>query len=165
MVNEIRKNFEEVYEQTSGKLRSYIYCMCHDRGEIDDLLQECYFRALNNWKQFRGQGSREGWLFGIARKICIDWCRTNKSRDLQPMDNLEGSGTTIKAENVSDEVENVWCAINELNEDYKQVMYLRFAGELSYQEISESLGIPVGTVRSRLHRALKEVRERLKRLK
>ncbi len=58
-----------------------------------------------------------------------------------------------------DDVEKIWSAVEELNEEYKEVIQLRFAAGLSYEQIAHTLEIPVGTVRSRLHRSLKAIKE------
>ena len=64
----------------------------------------------------------------------------------------------------TDRIEVVWEAINNLNEEQKEVVDLRFAAGLSYAEMAQTLAIPIGTVRSRLHRALKAVREQIREL-
>ena len=65
--------------------------------------------------------------------------------------------TTHNDENL----ESIWNIINCIADEYREVIYLRFAAELDYKEIAESLKIPIGTVRSRLHRGLKVVKEKL----
>lgn len=67
-----------------------------------------------------------------------------------------------QSEDENEKTDEVWQKINELGDEHRHVIYLRFAGQLSYDDIAQTLGIPVGTVRSRLHRAIKVLQEGLR---
>jgi RNA polymerase sigma-70 factor (ECF subfamily) len=60
-----------------------------------------------------------------------------------------------------DRVERVWDAVKDLNAEHRQIIHLRFAAGLSYAQIAYALEVPIGTVRSRLHRGLKQIREHI----
>jgi RNA polymerase sigma-70 factor (ECF subfamily) len=138
-----------------------MFCACSNHTDADDLAQECYLRALRNWGRFEGRGSRQAWLFAIARSTQVDWFR-RRGRQARI---LESSGDRRLPEPSLgpdiDEVEKIWNTVDGLGAEHREVVHLRFAANLSYLEIAETLGIPVGTVRSRLHRSLKIVRKQI----
>ena len=135
-----------------------MFCACSNATDADDLAQECYLRALRNWDCFNGKGTRQAWLFAIARNTQVDWFR-KRGREARLAASNEGRRACETSEPVADEIEAVWKAVSNLGADCQEAIHLRFAADLSYAEIAETLGVPVGTVRSRLHRGLKAVRE------
>lgn len=153
--------FEKFWGRTSGKVSAYMSCACGSRTDTEDLVQECYLRALRGWGQFNGRGSRQAWLFGIARRTCADWFRqrSRKAGAVRLNDLNELSDGSIRSK--ADHLESVWEAVKSLNDEQSAVIHLRFAGGLSYAEIAQALGIAVGTVRSRLHRGLSAVRKQI----
>jgi len=158
MKGQTKIEFEAFRRATAKKLRAYMRCACNRPEDADDLVQDCYLRALRAWGQFNGSGSRQAWLFAIARNAYVDWLRQKKR-----------TGSTVSIENVdppaarhehpTHDAENVWKIIEGLPPEQRDTINLRFAAQLSYAEIAQTLGLPIGTVRSRLHRALKAVRQ------
>ncbi len=157
-----QQEFARFWEQTQGKIKAYMLCVCGRHSDADDLTQECYLRALRNWDGFEGIGNRKGWLFAIARNTRADWFRRQfrQTRVSQLSDEAVAEVTPSGAN--LDDIEAVWQAIETLESEHREVIHLRFAADLSYAEIAGMLDVPVGTVRSRLHRGLKAVRERVK---
>ena len=161
MSNEFKTEFGKVWEQTAVKVRAYIFCICRNKDDVDDLAQECYLRALRNWGQFNGKGSRQAWLFTIARRTCVDWFRT-KSKGVQiSLENLNETQEIVSEKQKFDDIATVWETIKTLQPEYKEILYLRFGGGLNYAEMAKTLDIPVGTVRSRLHRGLKALKTKI----
>ncbi len=158
----VEKEFVRFWEQTWDKVKAYMVCAGSNRSDADDLAQECYLRALRNWERFDGTGSRRGWLFAIARNTRADWFRKQfrETRVSDAADKPE-AGAVSPASGV-DDIEMIWRTVEGLEAEYREVIHLRFAADLSYAEIAEMLNVPIGTVRSRLHRGLKAVRERIK---
>ena len=163
MRSKFKMEFDELWAQTASKVRAYMFCACGSWPDADDMLQDCYLRALRGWHQFDGRASRQAWLLGIARRTCADWFRTKRRKGvpvgLAKLDDCEDG---LLKRSSADRIEAVWGAIKELNAEQSEVVHLRFAADLSYAEIGQALGIPVGTVRSRLHRGLKAIREKIK---
>ncbi len=157
MAGNFKAEFQEFWTRTVGKVRAYMFCACQNWADADDMTQDCYLRVLRGWGQFNGSASREAWLFGIARRTSVDWFRRKKAA----AGNLEELSKISPAEPPDEKIEKVWDAVGCLNTDQNQVIYMRFAAGLSYAQIAQALGIPVGTVRSRLHRGLKDIRERI----
>ena len=78
MTQRLHREFGTLWEQTRERIRAYMFCACSNPGDADDLAQECYLRALRNWDRFEGRGSRQAWLFTIARNTQVDWFRRRK---------------------------------------------------------------------------------------
>ncbi len=157
--------FEQLWHDVAGRVRAYAFSMCRNWSDADDIVQDCYLRALKNWSQFDARGSRKSWLFGIARRACADWFRHNRhSVAVLPAEHLSDCADNSLDKEKNDDAEAVWGAVKELKSEQADVINLRFAAQLSYADISQALGIPLGTVRSRLHRGLKAIRKKIKEL-
>jgi RNA polymerase sigma-70 factor (ECF subfamily) len=137
-----------------------MFCACSNASDTDDLAQECYLRALRNWDLFGGRGSRQAWLFAIARNTQIDWFR-RKTRHAAALDQ-ERIARAEPVTSAPGEADMIWEIVESLEGGHKEVIHLKFAAGLSYAEIADVLKVPIGTVRSRLHRGLKELRRRIK---
>jgi RNA polymerase sigma-70 factor (ECF subfamily) len=149
--------FVQFWDQTCGKVRAYMFCACDNASDAEDLTQECYVGAFRNWEVFDGTGSRQAWLFAIARHVRADWFR-KRGRDRRVLRAHGGGDGAVSFEPAGDDHEALWRAIQSLGPDQREVIQLRFAAGLSYIEIAGMLGVPVGTVRSRLHRGLETLR-------
>ena len=122
-------------------------------------------RALKNWSQFDARASRKSWLFAIARRACADWFRHSRhSAVALSAEDLSECADNSVDKKKNDDVEAIWNAVKELKSEQSDVINLRFAAQLSYAEISHALGIPLGTVRSRLHRGVKNIRAKIEEL-
>jgi RNA polymerase sigma-70 factor (ECF subfamily) len=165
MTGKFRQEFRDFWTKTAGKVRAYMFCGCENWTDADDMTQDVYLRALRGWNQFNGKASRQAWLFGIAKRTRSDWFRKKRRENLVVnLDNHEKfekvffNGTDI------DETEKIWNAVRKLGDEQSQVVHLRFAAGLSYAQIAHALDIPIGTVRSRLHRSLKVIRKKFRNL-
>lgn len=164
MAGNLRAEFQEFWTRTVGKVRAYMFCACQNWTDADDMTQDCYLRALRGWGQFNGSASREAWLFGIARRTSVDsFRRRQRQAAVVTGAEVKDQGGPAPAEAGDEKIDKVWNAVGALNADQSQVIHMRFAAGLSYAQIAQALGVPVGTVRSRLHRGLETVRERIGR--
>jgi RNA polymerase sigma-70 factor (ECF subfamily) len=163
MRSKLKTEFDQLWVQTAANVRAYMFCACGNWTDADDMVQNCYLRALRGWEKFDRRGSRQAWLFGIAKRTCADWFRTKRCKGaavgLANLDDLEGG---LHERSDANRTEAVWAAVKGLGAEQSHVLHLRFAAGLSYAEIAGALDIPVGTVRSRLHRGLKAIREKIK---
>ena len=126
-------------------------------GEAEDLVQETFARVLRRPGDLSGARSPRAWIFGIARHVAADaWRRVE--RDRKPPE-LEWPPPPRPQDA---RVEDLCLALRGLSPALQAPLRLRLAEDCSYQEIADRLGIPVGTVRSRLHNALKELRSVLR---
>lgn len=155
----VKREFQEFWTRTAGKVRAYMFCACENWTDADDMTQDCYLRALRAWGQFDGKASRQAWLFGIARRTRVDWFRKKKREGVViHSENMDEFDKVDTSESKGDRIERIWDAVKDLNVEHRQVIHMRFAAGLSYAQIAHALEIPIGTVRSRLHRGLKHIR-------
>jgi RNA polymerase sigma factor (sigma-70 family) len=141
--------------------------LLHDAADADDAAQECYLRALRHFDTFRGPGIKP-WLFAILRNICRNEFG-RRSRAALTMDGEKEEDTVPLWQEapVSPELEilhqrdakTVRRLVAELPEPFREAIVLREINDLSYREIADVVGAPVGTVMSRLARARSMLRQ------
>jgi RNA polymerase sigma-70 factor, ECF subfamily len=154
-----REEFVNALVAQLPSLRRYAVALAGNAALADDLVQDSIERALRQAQQLRGLEHMAGWLRRILYNRYVDEIRRNRSRGkqqdiLERADDLELS---VPA-NDGSVSRDFLRAINALSAEHRQILLLVGLEDLSYQEISEELGIPLGTVMSRLARA----RERLR---
>lgn len=156
-----------------GILRNYAYKMTGNELDADDLLQETYLRAFRFFHKFEKGTNCKAWLFRIMKNLFINNYRKNqKSPGKVDYEEIENFFENIKSDKLdsSDLQEKVFAnllddqvtiALNSLQDDFKTVIILCDLEGLSYEEIAEFVQCPIGTVRSRLHRARKLLAQKL----
>jgi RNA polymerase sigma-70 factor (ECF subfamily) len=134
--------------------------------DADDVLQESYvkaFRALDRFAEDRPFGP---WFLTIVARTALTWIRDAKRRAADPLDEPGADGSAPLAERVADPTQDAASrAYAKLTEDHRVILALRVEADLSYAAIAEALGIPVGTVMSRLARAREALIEALNELR
>ncbi len=136
-----------------------------------DVAQDAFIHAFEKLATFRGQSQFYSWLFRIALNAAISARRKNRNVTASihetaagpGLDPVDGSPYSIPSQSLETS-ERQWLvqrALAELSEEYRTVLVLKEMDELKYEEIAEILNVPVGTVRSRIHRARQELRARL----
>ena len=140
--------------------------LMRNETEAEDVVQSAYVRAISHFAGFRG-GDGRAWLLMIVRNSCYDLMR-KRGPSLQDMDFDEavhsGERQNPNPETVvllAERAEVVRKSLAELPADSREVIVLRELEQLSYQEIASIVGIPVGTVMSRLSRARQRLHETL----
>ena len=151
-------------------LYGYAIVLSHNRAEAEDLVQETCLRALRAIGGLRADGSVKGWLFAILRNIWLNQLRQSRTApDLIELD-ADDDGANEPADEAEDpysayanrvEREQVRAAIQQLPQEFREIILLREYEELSYQEIAALLDCPPGTVMSRLARARSKLRDLL----
>jgi len=152
--------------------------MCSGRHDAEDLTQETFLRALERIGQFRGKSRFYTWLFRVAVNLTISHGRrAGRVRFRSLSAGHEGAGTQAEgltarlaeqrvpapdAQAVAAETQRrVAAAVDALDEEFRLVVLLRDVEEMDYAQIGDVLAVPVGTVKSRLHRARCTLREAL----
>jgi len=136
-------------------------------ADAEDVVQEACLRALRFFDGFRGGDSR-AWLLKIVRNTCYSWVKKNRPTELsdefnETVHSGEVLGTDAEAKLVSRaNSEQVRKALEALPTGFREVLVLREIEELSYREISNVTGVPMGTVMSSLSRARQRLREELR---
>lgn len=143
--------------------------LTRDPGEAEDLIQDALIRAYRAIEGFDGQYPR-AWLLTIVRNTHLNRVRKRRPELLddpdQDIDRLsrQGTASTVEEDVVGGTLDAVIdAALRELPANHRQVLELVDMDGLNYQEAAQVLGVPVGTVVSRLHRARKSMKRRLDR--
>ena len=133
-----------------------------DRDDCDDLLQDTWIRAFSNLDRFDPKKRFTTWLFQIALNLCRDLARRDRVRSVYRKDaqEIQKGMAGVTAEEKMDAMKAMQ-AIEALPLQQKEALLLRYYHGFPEAETSEILGCPRGTVKSRLHQAVKAVRERL----
>jgi RNA polymerase sigma-70 factor (ECF subfamily) len=140
-------------------LRRYAVSLIGNSAQADDLVQDCIERALRQSSQLRELPRIAGWLRRILYNLYIDEIRRNRAKGREEdvnefADRIELSVPAAERDSVRD----ISKAMRQLSVEHREILLLVSVEELNYREIAEELGIPQGTVMSRLARA----RERLR---
>ena len=133
------------------------YAITADRGAADDVAQDAFERAFRGLAGFNGRSSFATWLSRIVVNRALDLRR--RERPVEPLEAVEAGFLDSSDAAVCDR--DVIEAVLKLDVDRRTVVALRYWGALTPAEIAETLDLPVGTVHSRLARALTELRTRL----
>lgn len=155
--------WEEVARDYGRFLYTVSYRLTGNHEETQDLVQEVLLRVRRGLATYQ-PGSMEGWLSRIATNAFLDDVRRKKRRPIEALPEdaervLPGAlpaDEALAAANLPDHVQD---ALRNLAPDYRSAVVLCDVVGLSYEEISDSLGIPIGTVRSRIHRGRSQLRE------
>ncbi|CAN5782659.1 hypothetical protein BH20ACT1_BH20ACT1_10250 [soil metagenome] len=144
------------------------YRLTGNHADAQDLVQEVLLRVRRGLAGYR-PGSLEGWLSRITTNAFIDEVRRQGRRrsEALPDDNdpLMASSEDVEATLAATTLpEEIQAALAALPEDFRVAVVLCDVVGLRYDEIAEQIGVPVGTVRSRIHRGRRALRERLERL-
>ena len=144
--------FEQMLEEYRVVAERFVKFRIPLRADAEDVLQEVYALAYQNFTQLKNKDSFKFWLLSIARNKCNDYFRKQAG-------NLEISIEALEEKQLADsrfgvaEVSMVQETLERLGEKDKQILYLYFWKELPQAEIAKRLDIPVGTVKSRLYTA------------
>lgn len=157
-----RQAFTELVHCHQDSMVSLTYRMCGDLRLAEDAAQEAFVRVWQNLKSYKPQYAFRSWLYRIATNAALDVLR--RERPTTELDSLSLVDTGITPESSAEDNQqavHIRQAIAQLSEPLRMVLILREYHELTYQEISHALDIPVGTVMSRLNTARVQLRQKL----
>lgn len=169
--------FREILSRYERPVFSLVFRMVRDRALSEDLAQETFVRAFNAIGSYNPRYKFSSWIFKIANNLTIDHLR-KKRLDTVSIDGspnattaAEQEGTRLIVEDTGERPDGyvesmelgsqIESAIGELRPEYRTVVLLRHVEGYSYDEIAEIMGIPLGTVKTYLHRARTELKEAL----
>ena len=173
--------FRELLVRYERPVFSLVFRMVRDRTLAEDLAQEAFIRAFNAIDSYKPGYKFSNWIFKIANNHTIDYLRRRKldtisihgSPDATTAEERERTELTLESRDETPEqhVENVELggqieeAVARLRPEYRTVILLRHIEGYSYDEIAEIMDVPIGTVKTFIHRARGELRDRLRHLK
>ena len=166
--------FRELVRRYERPVMSLIYRMVRDREAAEDLAQDSFVKVLNHIDRYRPEFKFSSWIFKIANNVAIDYLR-KRQLDTVSMDGSPHAMTAAEAEASSfdvvaqqesalDELEAreigtaIERAIAKLRPEYRACIVLRHIEGRSYEEIATTLDLPLGTVKTYIHRARNELR-------
>ena len=160
--------FGEIVRRYQRAIHRVAYALTRDANDADDLAQETFVRAWQAIGRFRVGEPLYPWLARIATNLAFSLFRRRKRRPETPLEPLLEAGQQWGVEDdPAERVErhererHMQAAFAGLKPEHQAVLALRAVEEMSYEEIAATLGIPVGTVMSRLSRARTELRARM----
>ena len=166
--------FEQLVEGYSEKIINTAYSIVKNREDAYDIAQEVLLKAYKGLKNFDGRSSFSTWIYRITKNTCLDEIRKkNKQRmttvsiaheddgevvEIQIADPDPGPEDILYRKELGQQINKL---IDELPEDYRMVVTMREIQDLDYQRIADILGCSLGTVKSRLSRARKIIKEKI----
>lgn len=163
MSESVPLSWEEVARIHGRKIYNFAYRLCGDPDDAADLVQEVLLRVRKGLASYQ-PGSFEGWLWRITRNAFIDEVRRRRRRPTSPLpeavDRWEGPSSPGADEMFSSMRlgEDVQEALLRLPYEFREAVVMCDVVGLSYEEIAEAVQVPVGTVRSRIHRGRRALR-------
>lgn len=142
--------FEGFYRENASRLQSFVKQLLGNAQAAEDVTQETFLQLWNRPNGFRPGGSLRAYLFGIGRKRAAEWWRQR-----EPAAEIAAEQTERPKAEASSVVADAFAR---LDADQRSLLWLREVEGQSYEELAEILGIPIGTVRSRLSAARMELR-------
>jgi RNA polymerase sigma-70 factor (ECF subfamily) len=176
---------EAAYRELLGRYQrpvfSLIYRMVRDREQAEDLAQETFVRVFNHIGRYDPQFKFSSWIFKIATNLTIDAMRKKDvptvsidgSRYAQTSDEIEATTITVASDDENPEElllarelgGEIERAIARLRPEYRSAILLRHVEGHAYEEIAEIMALPLGTVKTYIHRARNELRGMLQHLR
>lgn len=162
--------FEELLMPLFDSLFNFAHWLTQDRAEAEDLVQETCAKALKGFSSFQLGTNFRAWIFRILRNTFLTSRTGLKATPTVSIDEDEAGGPVVMTRETPESIllSNIdrtalQAAIEQLSVPLREVLLLCDVEEMSYREAADTLGIPIGTVMSRLSRARRTVRENLTR--
>jgi RNA polymerase sigma-70 factor, ECF subfamily len=158
----------QLVERYQHRLYRYLLRLVSRPSTAEDLFQQTWLRVMERIKYYDPRRSFEGWLFAVAHNLAIDYLRRRQPESLdEPLPSGETQSDLTRSDKpgalellMSKERSGlVLEAVSELPLAFREVISLRFEEEMKLEEIATVLSLPMGTVKTRLHRALKALRQ------
>jgi RNA polymerase sigma-70 factor (ECF subfamily) len=162
--------YRELVEKYQSRIYAMVCGMVRDREEAHDLTQDAFVKAFKNLDRFRLEASFYTWLYRIASNLSIDWLRKQKRRKHDEFDESKAARDSTgvidpvyqkhspaKEMERSQLKERIFDAMETLSPEHRQIVLLREVEGYSYAEIADVMGIPEGTVMSRLFYARRKL--------
>ena len=160
-----REAFMTIVSAYQQRVFVMAYSMLRNKEDALDVVQETFLRLFQKAKQFKEGCNFQGWLLQIAKNLCVDYYRKNyrKRREFESpksLDELQVAAETDPASSSAGEMKEVFFrGIDKLASRQRLVFVLRHVDELQFNEISETLNISVGTVKSLHFKAVQNLRK------
>ena len=148
-------SMEEIYKTHAKTVYGFLLTRTRDSDTAQELTQETFYRAVKQWKGFKGDSAVSTWLCGIARNVWLEYARKQKKR----LD-MESAEETHLA--MWDSMQ-VLRALHNLKEPVRETMYLRLTGNLTFKQIGEIMGRSENWARVTFYRGKKSILKEVKK--
>ncbi|MCA1576444.1 MAG: sigma-70 family RNA polymerase sigma factor [Acidobacteria bacterium] len=162
-------SFEELVRRYQRPISAYVYRMVGNYESALDLTQEIFIKVYNSLTRYRAEFKFSTWIYKIAHNAAVDHLRRNSTREQSLVAGIEGDtfDLPIESARLSPEQESerkerrgeIEAVVRTLPSNYRELIILRHSQDLSYEEIVEVTGLPLGTVKNRLFRAREMMRQ------
>lgn len=147
-----------LFERYHVPLFNFYMKLTGDRPVSEDLVQEVFFRILKYRHSYRADTAFRAWMYQIARNARMDWLRKRRPEaSWEP--EMSPAVAPVDTAQQTQEALLLHTALMRISEDKREVLVLSRFQDLKYDEIAQLLGCEVGTVKTRVHRALQELRQ------
>lgn len=168
--------FDEIVARYKDGIYNYIWRMVSNRDDAEDLTQEVFLRAFTSIKRFRSEANLRTWLYKIANNICIDryrrmglerrlFTRLEKDSDdsgcVETMEIPDGTYDPQALYDRTETIDEIYKALDKLPQKLRMAVLLYDLEGLTYEEITEVMDCPMGTVKSRIFKGRMQLRELL----
>lgn len=164
-------SFEELVSRYQRPIAAYVYRMVGDYDSALDLTQEVFIKVYNSLSRYRSEFKFSTWIYKIAHNAAIDHLRRYAVREHALTGSVDGdrAEVAIESRRLTPEQESerrercseIESVVQLLQPSYRELIVLRHSHDLSYDEIAEVTGLPLGTVKNRLFRAREAMRDLL----
>jgi RNA polymerase sigma-70 factor (ECF subfamily) len=168
LVQKAKKGDQQAYAELMGRYRDSIYYMLlkmvNNTSDAEDLMIEAFGKAFKSIDQYTPSFAFSTWLFKIATNNCIDFIRKRRTSTIsidQTSEDQDTQSITIQSDTpdpeehmiIDQRIKLLRDVVSKLKPRYKTLVELRYFNEYSYEEISDELELPIGTVKAQLFRA------------
>lgn len=155
--------FAELVDRYKDLVYGLIYRMIADRGAVDDLAQEVFLKVHRGLPYFRGEARLSTWIFRIVQNVCAQSRSSRKPEvpletDGPPRPELGVEDAAFRDVELRDRLQK---AMEQLPPNYRMLVAAHYLSGVQYEALAEALGIPLGTVKTHLYRAKRQLRELL----
>ena len=188
LIEQIRERdapaFEVLFERYRHSLLKHILHIVRDERAAEDLVQEVFLRVWTSAGQWDGRGELRSWLYRIATNLALNHLRAVHRRRQQPLevpeeayDDEDGAPTQMPTwlidsaspdpQEILEQAEQskfLWELVDDLPDGKREVVHLVYGAEMDIRQVADELGVPIGTVKSRLHYTLKRLASEWKEL-
>ena len=168
-VSGVEGSFEELVRRYQRPISAYVYRMVGNYESALDLTQEIFIKVYNSLNRYRSEFKFSTWIYKIAHNAAVDHLRRTATREQSLVVGSEGEQFDLPIESgrLSPEQESeqrerrveIETVVRALPANYRELIILRHSQDLSYEEIVEVTGLPLGTVKNRLFRAREMMRQ------
>ncbi|MFZ3201886.1 MAG: RNA polymerase sigma factor [Candidatus Acidiferrales bacterium] len=148
--------FERIMEEYQGRVFRLACSILRNEAAAEDAAQEVFIKVWKALPKFQGQSSLGTWIYAISRNTCLTRLKRERIRETLPLEEAKAAVMPSPQGDPAGERE-IRALVDRLPEKYRRVLVMFYFEERSYGQVAEALDMPMGTVKTFLHRAKKEL--------